>query len=158
MIKWLYKLIGWGNRVSKNKVDTYDTSFERDGENQKENVAEKKYDGENVVIGGASVTFMVDIAGNVHIQLDWTDESEEVSEALGTLLYFINSGRLALQCEYILLELMKQDASLRLFYKSVAKHWRDTIKVAEQVVKPSEVFQIGKQRIKVQGHSNGRPE
>lgn len=99
----------------------------------------------NVDVG--RIVFNVDEKGCVAIQIQWSHATESIAEALGTLLYYINSGKLNQQCENILNATMQNNPQMRPFIRQIGQHWTSNIKKSEQTVKPSEVFQIGRQHL-----------
>ena len=106
----------------------------------------------------ATIVFKVNELGNVGVKMGWSASSEKLPEALGTLLYLLNNGDLNAYCIQSLTNAIKEDASQIEFVESCLATWNNKIKstAEEQIVKPSEVFQMGRQNINRPNHSQRR--
>jgi hypothetical protein len=106
---------------------------------------------------GARIIFAIDAHGQVTIQVQWNSMTTPVAHALGTLFHFINEGNLRDQCEMVLNETAVKDPKARPFIKEVASAWKKAHSRDEPVVKPSEVFQMGRQLVTRPTHAGGGP-
>jgi len=93
----------------------------------------------------SQIIYTIDINNQVSIQFKWSEVSKATAECLGTMLYALNSGNLTQQSEMILSKTMEQSPEHRPFIESIFESWQSAINRHEQVVKPSEVFKLGRQ-------------
>ena len=110
-------------------------------------IIKQQYDESESETDTGQIVFIVDETGDLFIQINWTDTNPAIAQALGLVLYYISAGKLGQQCEYVLNETLKQDPSSRAFVQSIANSWRYCVDQENVVIKPSEVFSLGKQRL-----------
>lgn len=104
--------------------------------------------------GSALVIFKIDTDGNVGIQCKWAGGSEELADNIGMMMYYLNKGNFAEHCANSLAMSIKKDPRQTPFVKKIMERWKKMREENEQVVKPSEVFQMGRQNTRA-GQSEG---
>lgn len=96
----------------------------------------------------AMVNFAVSDAGQVQIHINWTNYSAALAEALGLMLYAINNGKFQEKCRDILEQSTIENPNSRQPIKQILDFWDAAEKKHTPLVKPSEVFQLGRQKIR----------
>lgn len=105
----------------------------------------------------ALLIFKITDSGDVSIQINWTHNSKELADSFGTMLYYLNKGSFEEYCVNSLALTPTQDKEQQSFIKKVNAAWKD-VKNKENtkpIVKPSEVFQMGKQNLDRNNGENG---
>lgn len=104
--------------------------------------------------GCALVIFRIDPEGNVGIQLNWNSPTENLANNLGMMMYYMNKGNFAEHCANSLAQTIQKDPRQTVFVKKIMEKWKNMRDENEQVVRPSEVFQMGRQSTRT-GQSEG---
>ena len=143
--QWLEYYVLGVREVSQEEIQQYVNSIVQSYGNEQVQANEVESD-------HGQITFIVDEHGDLFIQINWSDTNPVIAQALGLVLYYISAGKLGQQCEHVLNETIKQDPASRQFVQEIAKNWRACVDQNNVVIKPSEVFNIGKQRFNGGGH------
>jgi hypothetical protein len=98
----------------------------------------------------AIVQFIVTDGGQVTINMNWTTPTKPIAEALGILLCAIHNGKLSEKCRAILAKSAHDDPNSRQHLMSILEYWDTSDKKYTPLVKPSEVFQLGRQKVRDQ--------